>query len=77
MEQIVIQVTDREKAQLLYQLLSALDFVKTITTIEPDMNVSSAPSTEASKEFFSFAGLWSNREDINIHSIRQKAWPIR
>ncbi|EDN67433.1 hypothetical protein BGP_2501 [Beggiatoa sp. PS] len=77
MEQIVIQVTDREKAQLLYQLLSALDFVKTITTVEPDISISNASSTETQEDFFSFAGLWSNREDINIHSIRQNAWPIK
>jgi len=62
MEQIVIQVTDREKAQLLYQLISALDFVNTITKV--DMPVSSTSSTET--DFFSFAGLWANREDINI-----------
>ncbi len=73
MEQIVIQVTDREKAQLLYQLLSALDFVNTITKVELDMPVSSTPSTET--DFFSFAGMWANREDINIHSLRQQAWP--
>jgi hypothetical protein len=77
MEQIVIQVTDREKAQLLYQLLSALDFVKTITTVESDMPVNSAYSTEMQEEFFSFAGLWANRENLNIHSLRQQAWPRR
>ena len=77
MEQIVIQVTDREKAQLLYQLLSALDFVKTITTVESDMPANSAYSTEMQEDFFSFAGLWANRENLNIHSIRQQAWPRR
>jgi len=77
MEQIVIQVTDREKAQLLYQLLSALDFVKTITTVESDMPANSAYSTEMPEDFFSFAGLWANRENLNIHSIRQQAWPRR
>ncbi len=69
MEQIVIQVTDREKAQLLYQL-RALDFVNTITKVEIDMP--SASSTET--DFFEFAGLWANRENIDIHSLRQKAW---
>jgi len=77
MEQLIIQVTNKEKAQLLYQLLCALDFVNTVTTVEPDRAVSSAYSTEASEDFFSFAGLWANREDINLHSIRQPAWPIR
>ena len=73
MEQIVIQVTDRKKAQLLYQLIGALDFVNTITKIEIDMP--SASSTET--DFFEFAGLWANRENIDIHSLRQKAWPKR
>ncbi len=75
MEQIIIQVTDKEKAQLLYQLLSALDFVKFLTKVEPD--VDSASSTKTQEDFFSFAGLWANREDINIHSLRQQAWPKR
>jgi hypothetical protein len=75
MEQIVIQITDREKAQLLYQLIGALDFVNTITKVELDMPLSSVSSTET--EFFEFAGLWANRENIDIHSLRQKAWPKR
>ncbi len=77
MEQIVIQVTDKEKAQLLYQFLSALDFVKTITTVESDMPANRVSSTEMQEDFFSFAGLWANRENLNIHSIRQQAWPRR
>lgn len=75
MEQIVIQITDREKAQLLYQLIGALDFVNTITKVELDMPLSSVSSTET--DFFEFAGLWANRENIDIHSLRQKAWPKR
>jgi len=77
MEQIVIQVTDREKAHTLYQVLSALDFVNSITTVELDQPISSVSSTETQADFFSFAGLWANREDINIHSLRQRAWPRR
>lgn len=77
MEQIVIQITDREKAQLLYQFLSALDFVNSITKVELDMSVNRVSSTEKPEDFFSFAGLWANRENLNIHSIRQQAWPRR
>jgi hypothetical protein len=73
MEQIVIQINDRKKAQLLYQLIGALDFVNTITKVELDMPLSSATETD----FFEFAGLWANRENIDIHSLRQKAWPKR
>ncbi len=74
MEQIVIQVSDRDKAQLLYQFLSALDFVNTITKLEPNMAASST-ETQEQEDFFSLAGLWANREDININSLRQQAWP--
>jgi hypothetical protein len=63
MEQILIQVTDREKAQLLYQVIGALDFVNTITKVEIDMPVNSASSTET--DFFEFAGLWADRENSN------------
>lgn len=73
MEQIVIQVTDREKAQLLYQVLGALNFVNTITKVELDIPRVSSTETD----FFEFAGLWANRENIDIHSLRQKAWPKR
>jgi len=55
MEQIVIQISNKEKAQLLYQLLFS--------------NVS---STETPEDFFSFAGLWANTQDIDIHSIHHQ-----
>ena len=73
MEQIVIQISNKEKAQLLYQLLSALDFVNSITKVEVDIPVSNVSLTETPKDFFSFAGLWANRQDIDIHSIRHQA----
>ena len=65
MEQILIQVTNREKAQLLYQLLSALDFVNTITKIESNMADSNDYATEKPKDlgwtpgfFERTAGAW-------------------
>jgi len=77
MEQIIIQISNKEKAQLLYQVLSALDFVNSITKVELNKPVSNASSTEMSEDFFSYAGLWANRPDIDIHSIRHQAWPIK
>jgi len=74
MEQIIIQVEDKEKAILLLELLTALDFVSSVKTshkegTEKDTTVSEEPS-----DFFSLAGLWEDRE-ISLESIRQKAWP--
>lgn len=76
MEQIVIQVEDKEKARLLCEILSALDFVNTINTDEQASKDLQTASSEQSEDFFSFAGLWADR-NTTIHSIRQKAWPRR
>ncbi len=70
MEQIVVQVKDKHKAQMLYELLTALDFVNVVKTIEQKDEENQTPVTD----FFSFAGLWEDR-DISLDSIRQKAWP--
>ena len=74
MEQLVIQVTDKEKAKLLYEILSALDFVNAITSTELVSNDLQPSSREQPEDFFSCAGLWADR-DVTLHSIRQKAWP--
>jgi hypothetical protein len=72
MERILIYVKDKEKAQLLFELLMALDFVDSVKSGsaegEPD---STAPENGA--DFFALAGLWAGR-DINLASIRQQAW---
>ena len=70
MEQIVVHVQDKHKAHMLYELLTALDFVNVVTTSEQQDEESQSPFTD----FFSFAGLWADR-DISLHTIRQKAWP--
>jgi hypothetical protein len=72
MEQILIQVKNKEKAKILLELLGALDFVdfvKTSSTEETVTNSQGEPS-----DFFSLAGLWEGR-DITLESIRQQAWP--
>jgi len=74
MEQIIIQVKDREKAKLLSELLAALDFVESIETVKTeDSEIDSVKETEL-LDFFSLAGLWVDRE-ISLETIRQKAWP--
>ena len=59
MEQLVIQVTDKEKAKLLYEILSALDFVNAIKSTELVSNELQPSSQEQPEDFFSCAGLWA------------------
>jgi hypothetical protein len=74
MEQIIIQVKDKGKAQMLFELLTALDFVSSIKTSETEDPELSTTTPEEPFDFFSLAGLWADR-DISLESIRQKAWP--
>jgi hypothetical protein len=75
MQHIVIEVQDQEKAELLCEVLSALDFVTCITTDESQPeNGYQKETPDRSEEFFSYAGLWTDRE-LTLTSIRQQAWP--
>ena len=71
MEQIIVQVRVKEKARVLLELLTALDFVDSVETKEDKVGTTVG---EKSLDFFSLAGLWQDRE-ITLASIRQKAWP--
>lgn len=73
MEQIVIQVRDKEKAKILFELLTALDFVESVKTSETEEFQTEATPNDP-LDFFSLAGLWQDR-DVSVESIRQKAWP--
>lgn len=74
MEQILIRVKNKEKAKMLLELLSALDFVDLVRTSSEGEAKMPEASQEAPTDFFSLAGLWEGR-DVNLESIRQKAWP--
>jgi hypothetical protein len=74
MEQIVIRVKDKQKAQALANFLQTLDFVETVTGSAAGI---AKKSQQAKKgDFFPLAGIWSGRE-TSLESIRQKAWPKR
>jgi hypothetical protein len=73
MEKITVHVKDKEKAQLLFELLTALDFVESVNTSSAAVDRDSA-AQEDSTDFFALAGLWAGR-DVNLTSIRQHAWP--
>jgi hypothetical protein len=72
MEQIVIQVKDKQKAQVLMDFLRALDFVETIASADQPVKRGKKPQKEMN--FFSLAGLWAGR-DISQEALRRKAWP--
>jgi hypothetical protein len=76
MEQIVIQVKDKEKAKVLRELLTALDFVDSVKSDIVDEVASESEDVGSSSDFFSPVGMWQDR-DISLDSIRKKAWPIR
>lgn len=68
MEQITIHVKDKEKAELLLQLLRSLDFIDVV-------GIEDHTVTEDSEaDFFAMAGIWQGRE-ITQESLRQMAWP--
>ena len=69
METIVIHVRDKEKARLLKQLLSALDFVDSFAEVE-----SSADAAAKDELFFGLTGIWEGR-NITVEEIRRQAWP--
>jgi hypothetical protein len=68
MEQLIIKVADKEKAQMLLTIISALDFVNSVEVIEDNKTIS-----DHEEDFFSLAGLWDTR-NITTESIRQEAW---
>lgn len=69
MEQLIVQVTDKEKAKMLSEMLSALDFVYSVNAIEDQKTT----FINDEQDFFAVAGLWENR-DVTVESIRKKAW---
>jgi hypothetical protein len=74
MEQIVIRVKDKHKAQALVNFLETLDFVENVTDTSKTETATERAVQDA--DFFSLAGLWAGR-DVTLATIRQKAWPSR
>ena len=68
MEQLIIKVADKEKAQMLLAIISALDFVNSVEVIKDKTTIS-----DDEEDFFSLAGLWETR-NITTESIRKEAW---
>jgi hypothetical protein len=67
MQQLIIQVADKEKAEMLLKIISALDFVKSVEVVEDHNNIA-----DSQQDFFDLAGMWENR-NISTESIRKQA----
>jgi len=74
MEQITIQVKNKQKARALINFLKAMDIIEDVTA--SDLSTLKPKAKINDKEFFALAGLWAGR-DVTLDSIRQKAWPTR
>jgi hypothetical protein len=74
MEEIIIQVKDKNKVQWLTNLLQALDFVTSVRVQHKEKDQHTTSKQRAKADFFAFAGLWQGR-DVTIDELRQKAWP--
>jgi hypothetical protein len=68
MQQLIIQVADKEKAEMLLKIISALDFVNSVEVVEDNTNIA-----DNQQDFFDLAGMWETR-NITTESIRQQAW---
>lgn len=79
MEQLIVQVANKQKAQMLSEILSALDFVDAVEVAiskeEQEFSLTKEYS-QAEKDFFATAGLWKNR-NIDAESLRKQAWGER
>lgn len=73
MEQVIVEVSDKAKAKMLVEMLSSMDFVESVTTSQKK---STRKRLSEPVDFFSLAGIWAER-DLDIESIRHKAWPRR
>ncbi len=69
MEQITIQVKNKERAKALIKFLQALDFIEEVTAQETSLELKGKAKE---KDFFALAGLWAGRE-VTLDSIRQKS----
>jgi hypothetical protein len=67
MESVQLYVSNKEQVDLLYKLLSHLDFVK-FSSNKKKSKIKSSNHT-----IFDSVGLWENRE-ITQETLRAKAW---
>ena len=71
MEQIIVQINDKNKVQLLIDFLQALDFVSSVRVAHKKTGKSVGAKQKDPIDFFAFAGLWADR-DVTITTLRNK-----
>lgn len=74
MEQIIIRVRDRKKADTLLKFLKTIDYVDNI--VRANLPIADGSKINAEAEFFDLEGIWAGR-DISQESLRKQAWPGR
>lgn len=74
MKTIKITVESEEAAQSVIDIVSELDFVTFIGSVEDNKPVETPRGSFSSEnEFLSMCGLWKDR-DISAKEIREQAW---
>jgi hypothetical protein len=68
MNQLIVQVMDKNKAEMLSKFLTALDFVKSV-----EIQEQRETGINNEQDFFALAGLWKDRT-VTAETIRQQAW---
>lgn len=72
--ELVVQIRDHNKAVKFIEFLRAFDFVQIIQTNTTDETIAQDENNgEHPVDFFSYAGLWANRE-MTVNALRQQAW---
>ena len=74
MQQIIIKIRARKKADALRNFLKTLDYVESVSSLDYPETRPTSQADEAA--FFALAGLWAGR-DVTAESLRKKAWPER
>ncbi len=68
MNQLIVQIVDKNKAEMLSKFLTALDFVKSV-----EIQEQGETEINNDQDFFALAGLWKERT-FTAETIRQQAW---
>jgi hypothetical protein len=72
MHRIIVSINNKKNTRFIMTLLQKFDFVK----FEPDEIEKEIPFAKRKGNWSNIIGIWKDR-DINIDSIREKAWPKR
>lgn len=69
---LTLDIKNESMKDSFINFLKTLDYVEIKQEGNPDDNSSNHKSNK--NKFSEFAGMWADRQDITIESIRDKAW---